>query len=82
MRSNAELIQQLVHYKRKYFINKALKGAILFISLLLVAFLLVNTIEFSARLNSLYFVLWGCVLPLRDTPLVVFEECKQEPESP
>lgn len=53
MRSNAELIQQLVHYKRKYFINKALKGAILFISLLLVAFLLVNTIEFSARLNSL-----------------------------
>lgn len=53
MGSNTDLVQELALYKKKYFKNKAIKGGILFISLLLGSFLLVNTIEFSARLNNL-----------------------------
>lgn len=53
MGSNAELVRQLNGYKKKYIKNKLIKGGILFTGLLLGSFLLINTIEFSAHLNSL-----------------------------
>jgi hypothetical protein len=52
MGSNQSLIKQLKDYKRKYYKNKAIKGAIILLSGLLMAFLLINTIEFSAHLSK------------------------------
>lgn len=53
MGSNESLINQLRDYKRKFYKNKAIKGAIILLSGLLIAFLLINTIEFSAHLSKL-----------------------------
>lgn len=50
MGSNESLIKQLTDYKRKYYKNRAIKGTIILLSGLLAAFLLINTIEFSANL--------------------------------
>ena len=52
MGSNESLIKQLKDYKRKYYKNKAIKGAIILLSLSLAAFVLINTIEFSAHLSK------------------------------
>ena len=51
MGSNESLIKQLKDYKKKFYKNKAIKGAIILLGGLLVAFLLINTIEFSAHLS-------------------------------
>lgn len=53
MGSNESLIKQLKDYKKKYYKNKAIKGVIVLLSAMLVAFLLINTIEFSAHLSKL-----------------------------
>ena len=53
MGSNESLIKQLTDYKRKYYKNRAVKGAIILLGGLLAAFLLINTIEFSAHLSKL-----------------------------
>lgn len=53
MGSNESLIKQLKDYKRKFYKNKAIKGAIILLGALLAAFLLINTIEFSAHLSKL-----------------------------
>lgn len=52
MGSNESLIKQLSDYKRKFYKNKAIKGAIILLSLFLCAFLVINTIEFSAHLSK------------------------------
>lgn len=53
MGSNEALKNQLKAYKEKYYRNKAIKGAIIFAAILLASFLLINTIEFSGRLDSI-----------------------------
>lgn len=47
------LIAKLRAYKKKYYVNRLLKGCILSLTLLLSAFLLVNSVEFALRLDSL-----------------------------
>ena len=49
---NRELKDRLQAFKKKYYLNKILRGSILFIAFLLTTFLLINSIEFSARLNT------------------------------
>ena len=46
------LIVRLRDYKRKFYINRLLKGAILSASLLLSLFLIFSTLEFTLRFNS------------------------------
>jgi len=50
--SNIKLKGQLKGFKKKYYKNKMLKGSILFTALVLVSFLLINSLEFTARLGS------------------------------
>ena len=50
--SNQKLKVQLRAFKTKYYRNQILKGAIFFLALALVSFLLINSLEFSARMNS------------------------------
>lgn len=52
MGSNEALKNQLKAYKAKFYRNKAIKGAIISAALLLVSFLIINTVEFSGRLGS------------------------------
>ena len=52
MGSNESLIRQLNDYKRKYYKNKAIRGSLILIGILLLSFLLINTIEFSAHLSK------------------------------
>ena len=52
MGSNESLIKQLNDYKRKFYKNRAIKGAIILLSFFLAAFILINTIEFSAHLSK------------------------------
>ncbi len=46
------IIDQLKAYKRKYYINKLLKGVILFLAIILTTYLVVSSIEYSARFDS------------------------------
>lgn len=52
MGSNQLLIKQLSDYKRKFYKNRMVKGLIVLISIILLGFLLINTIEFSAHLSK------------------------------
>jgi len=52
MGSNQAIKEQLQAYKRKFYTNRLLKGAILFVSFLFSLFLLVNVFEFSIGLNG------------------------------
>ncbi|OEK07089.1 coiled-coil domain-containing protein [Roseivirga misakiensis] len=52
MGSNEALKNQLNSYKAKFYKNKAIKGAIVFGALLILSFLLINTIEYSGRLGN------------------------------
>lgn len=47
------LTGKLKAYKKKYYVNRLLKGAILSLTLLLSAFLFVNSVEFVLRLDTL-----------------------------
>ena len=47
------IIQQLQRYKRKFYLNKLLRGSIYFGAVLLSVYLLFNSIEYTARLNSI-----------------------------
>lgn len=53
MGSNESLIKQLNDYKKKFYKNKAIKGGIILLGLFLGAFILINTIEFSAHLSKM-----------------------------
>ena len=46
------ILQQLQRYKRKFYLNKLLRGSIYFGAVLLSVYLLFNSIEYTARLNS------------------------------
>ncbi len=52
MGSNEALKNQLKAYKKKFYRNKVIKGAIISTALLLLSFLIANTVEFSGRLGS------------------------------
>ena len=52
MGSNEALKNQLSAYKAKFYRNKAIKGAIMFGALLILSFLVINTIEYSGRLGN------------------------------
>lgn len=52
MGSNESLIKQLNDYKKKFYKNKAIRGGIILLGLFLGAFVLINTIEFSAHLSK------------------------------
>lgn len=52
MGSNEALKSQLKAYKQKFYKNKAIKGTILLLAFVLSFFILTNTLEFSARLNT------------------------------
>lgn len=52
MGSNEALKSQLKAYKQKFYKNKAIKGAILLLAFVLSFFILTNTLEFSARLDT------------------------------
>lgn len=47
------LTEKLKAYKRKYYLNKATKGSILLIAVLLSAYLLLNSIEFGLQASSI-----------------------------
>ena len=53
MGSNEAIKKQLQDYKRKFYKDKAVRGGIYLLAILLASFLLINTIEFSGRLNNL-----------------------------
>ena len=48
----SSILQQLQRYKRKFYLNKLLRGSIYFGAVLLSVYLLFNSIEYTARLNS------------------------------
>ena len=50
----SQVISQLRSYKRKYYVNKLVKGGIFFGSILLSVYLLLNSIEYTAHLNSIW----------------------------
>ncbi len=58
------IISQLRSYKRKYYLNKLLKGGIFFGAILLTVYLLLNSIEYTVHLNSLWrgFFLFSFIL--------------------
>ena len=47
-----KLYDNLRNYKRKFYLNHLLKGAIIFLSVLLAAYLLFNTLEYYGNFNS------------------------------
>ena len=47
------ILQQLHRYKRKFYLNQLLRGLIYFGAILLSVYLLLNSIEYTARLNSI-----------------------------
>ena len=47
------ILRQLQRYKRKFYLNKLLRGSIYFGAVLLSVYLLFNSIEYTARLNSI-----------------------------
>ena len=53
MGSNEAIKKQLQDYKRKFYKDKAVRGGIYLLAIVLGSFLLINTIEFSGRLNNL-----------------------------
>ena len=46
------ILRQLHRYKRKFYVNQLLRGSIYFGAILLSVYLLLNSIEYTARLNS------------------------------
>jgi hypothetical protein len=46
------ILRQLQRYKRKFYVNQLLRGSIYFGALVLSVYLLFNSIEYTARLNS------------------------------
>ena len=52
MGSNQALKSQLQAYKKKYYTNRLLKGALLFLAFFLTLFILASTLEFTARLSG------------------------------
>lgn len=53
MHSEMGIRSQLEAYKKKYYLNKALKGALLWSAGLIAVFLFINALEFSFQLNEL-----------------------------
>ncbi len=65
--ANSEVVQQLRLYKRKYYINKLARGSIYFGAILLSAYLIISSLEYTIRLNSvgrgaLFFLFVGIFL--------------------
>jgi len=58
------LIEQLKAYKRKFYFNRLIRGAILSSALMLTAFLILNSLEYGLRFNSLTrtFLFFGIVV--------------------
>lgn len=52
MSSSKEIKDQLAAFKRKYYFNKALKGVLVWSSILFASYFLINTLEFTARFNE------------------------------
>ncbi len=52
MSSSKGIKDQLAAFKRKYYINKALKGVLIWSAVLFAAYFLINTLEFTARFNE------------------------------
>ncbi|WKN46101.1 DUF4175 family protein [Tunicatimonas pelagia] len=50
----SSVIKQLQQYKRKYYLNKLVRGSIFFGAIVLSVYLLFNSIEYTARLGSLW----------------------------
>ncbi|MEQ9440728.1 MAG: DUF4175 family protein [Cyclobacteriaceae bacterium] len=50
----SSVTHQLKQYKRKYYLNKLLRGSIFFGALVLSIYLIFNSIEYTARLSSLW----------------------------
>nr|WKN39129.1 DUF4175 family protein [Tunicatimonas sp. TK19036] len=50
----SSVTHQLKQYKRKYYLNKFIRGSILFVAIVLSVYLLFNSIEYTARLNSIW----------------------------
>jgi len=48
------IAHQLQQYKRKYYLNKLIRGSIFFGAIVLSVYLLFNSIEYTVRLNSLW----------------------------
>ena len=48
----ANLLSQIDEYKRRYFQNQLIKGSLLFLGLLLAAYLLLNTLEYLGHFSS------------------------------
>jgi len=46
------LIDKLQTYKRKYYINKLIRGTIFGLSIILTVYLIINSLEYSVRFNS------------------------------
>ncbi len=49
----ADLLQSIDEYRKKYYQNQLFKGSLLAVALLLSLFLLINTIEYFGRFNSI-----------------------------
>ena len=52
MSSSKGIKDQLAAFKKKYYINKALKGVLLWLSILFATYFFINTLEFTARFNE------------------------------
>ena len=52
--SFSSVTEQLQQYKRKYYLNKLIRGSIFFGAIVLSVYLLFNSIEYTARLSSLW----------------------------
>ncbi len=52
--SATTLFQNLNQYKRKFYLNRLLKGSIFFLALLLAAYLLFNTLEYYGNFNTYF----------------------------
>ncbi len=50
----SSVTEQLQEYKRKYYVNKLIRGSIFFGAVVLSVYLLFNSIEYTARLSSLW----------------------------
>ena len=49
-----ELINKLQAYKRKYYQNKLIKGGVLAMAIMLTAYLLINSLEYTVRFGSVF----------------------------
>lgn len=64
MPPNNGIQAQIAAFKRKYYINKTIKGLLIWCALVLAVYLLINTLEFAARFNEIgrAFLFFGFIL--------------------